>query len=160
MVWIALHYVAVLAVATRVLLRPHRDPSARVAWLAVLFSLPVVGVVAYLLLGETSIGRQRVARQKRILAALPPPELREALRDEALTPPVPDRYAKLFSVGRSISGYDPVGGNRARLMKDSDAATSCMRPRGSRLNAGRTKAGFASARTPSRNYSLPSDSTC
>ena len=47
MVWIALHYVAVLAVAARVLLRPHRDPSARVAWLAVLFSLPVVGVVAY-----------------------------------------------------------------------------------------------------------------
>jgi hypothetical protein len=31
--------------------------GGRVAWLPVLFALPVVGVIAYLLLGETSIGR-------------------------------------------------------------------------------------------------------
>jgi hypothetical protein len=42
MIWIALHYAAVLACAARVLLRPHRGPTARVAWLAVLFALPVV----------------------------------------------------------------------------------------------------------------------
>jgi cardiolipin synthase A/B len=122
MIWIALYYVAVLACAARVLLRPHRDPAARVAWLAVLFALPVVGIVAYMLLGETNIGRSRVARLNRILAELPPPSASEAALGETLAPPVPDRYAQLFNVGRSISGYQPVGGNRARLMTDSDTA--------------------------------------
>ena len=126
MIWIALHYVAVLACAVRVLLRPHRDPAARIAWLAVLFALPVVGIVAYLLLGETSIGRRRVARLTRILAELPSPQVPGAADAEALAPSVPDRYAQLFNVGRSISGYDPVGGNRARLMQDSDAAIDEM----------------------------------
>ena len=126
MIWIALHYAVVLACAARVLLRPHRDPMARVAWLAVLFALPVVGVVAYLLLGETSIGRKRIVRLDRILATFPPPEVPETAQDESLAPPVPDRYAQLFNVGRSISGYAAVGGNRARLMKDSDAAVDEM----------------------------------
>lgn len=126
MIWIILHYVAVLACAVRILLRSHRDPAARVAWLAVLFALPVVGIVAYLLLGETSIGRRRVARRTRILAELPSPQATEAANAEAHAHLVPDRYAYLFNVGRSISGYDPVGGNRARLMKDSDAAIDEM----------------------------------
>lgn len=126
MIWIALHYALVLACAVRVLLRPHRDPSARVAWLAVLFALPVAGVVAYLFLGETSIGQKRVERLRRILRELPKPRGPEPAQNEVLAPPVPDRYAQLFNIGRSISGYDPVGGNRARLMKDSDAAIDEM----------------------------------
>ena len=35
-------------------------------------------------------------------------------------------YAQLFSVGRSISGFDPVGGNRARLLADSNATIDAM----------------------------------
>jgi cardiolipin synthase len=67
-----------------------------------------------------------VSRLNRILAELPPPFAPEAALGETLAPPVPDRYAQLFNVGRSISGYEPVGGNRARLMKDSDAAIDEM----------------------------------
>jgi cardiolipin synthase len=33
-----------------------------VAWIAVIMCLPVSGVVAYLFLGETSIGRERTHR--------------------------------------------------------------------------------------------------
>ncbi len=124
MIWVALHYIAVLACAARVLLRPHRDPTARVAWLAVLFALPVVGIVAYLLLGETSIGRRRVERSNRITAALPRPEATPGWNE--LEPTGPDAYAHLFKVGQSISGYAPIGGNRARLMHDSDSAIDEM----------------------------------
>ncbi len=126
MIWIALHYIAVLACAARVLLRPHRDPTARVAWLAVLFSLPVAGIVAYLLLGETSIGRRRVARLTRIIAALPRPDETPGWGELEPTRAVPDAYAPLFKVGQSISGYAPIGGNRARLMDDSDSAIDEM----------------------------------
>ncbi len=126
MIWIFIHYVAVLACATRVLLRPHRDPIARVAWLAVLFALPVVGVVAYLLLGETSIGRGRIARLNQIMAALPRPDQAPGAAEPEPTGAVPDAYAHLFKVGQSISGYGPIGGNNARLMDDSDSAIDEM----------------------------------
>jgi cardiolipin synthase A/B len=126
MFWIALHYVAVLACGARILLRPHRDPAARVAWLAILFALPIAGIVAYLLLGETSIGRRRVARVNRIVAALPRPEQGSGADEPEPERPVPDAYAHLFKVGRSISGYAAIGGNRARLMDDSDSAIDAM----------------------------------
>ena len=39
---------------------------------------------------------------------------------------MPPRFAQLFRVGTSISGFVPVGGNSARLMADSDAAIAAM----------------------------------
>src|SRR6201999_92003 len=51
-----------LATVLRAVTRPNRTPASRVAWVAVIMCLPVIGVVAYLFLGETSIGRERVRR--------------------------------------------------------------------------------------------------
>ncbi|XDA99006.1 cardiolipin synthase [Sulfitobacter sp. LCG007] len=127
MAWIALHYFAVLACSARVLLRPHRDPTARVAWLAVLFAVPVIGVIAYVLLGEANVGRERAARMKRIAAELPPPTS-DADAPDPLDGLSQDQrqYVHLFDVGQSVSGYAPVGGNRSRLMADADAAIGEM----------------------------------
>ena len=61
---IALHILIQAGLIVRVLLRPHRDPASRVAWIVVILALPVVGIVAYLLLGETNIGRQRAEHQE------------------------------------------------------------------------------------------------
>ena len=61
-----------LAVIARILLRPHRDPASRIAWVVVVGVLPMVGMFAYLLLGEVSIGRRRVARLHAVLERMPP----------------------------------------------------------------------------------------
>ena len=107
----------------RVLLHPDRRPPARLSWIVVILALPYLGVAGYLLLGETNIGRGRVARLRRVLATLPPPD---AVAAPAPPAAIPDRYSQLFNVGRSISGYPRVDGNRARLMADSDAAIDAM----------------------------------
>ncbi|PHR86230.1 MAG: cardiolipin synthase A, partial [Blastopirellula sp.] len=60
-----------IAVIIRVLLRPHRDPSSRVAWIAVILALPGIGLIAYLLLGETFIGRKRIEQLNKVIADLP-----------------------------------------------------------------------------------------
>jgi cardiolipin synthase len=39
-----------------------------------------------------------------------------------LRPAIPDRYDPLFRVGHSVNGFEAVGGNRARLTADFDAA--------------------------------------
>jgi cardiolipin synthase A/B len=50
----------------RALLRPHREPSSRVAWVLVILAVPALGMVAYILFGETNIGRRRVARYRQV----------------------------------------------------------------------------------------------
>ncbi|WP_338421301.1 cardiolipin synthase [Acetobacter conturbans] len=112
---------------SRALLRPHRQPASRVAWVAIIGALPVVGSVAYLLLGETNLLPERVLRIRDAMKRLPVPGKRaDALIDAEKEFGLPPRLAPLFRVGQSISGYPPMGGNRAALMKDSDAAIDAM----------------------------------
>jgi cardiolipin synthase len=111
-----------LLVSMRVLLRPHRDPASRVAWLLLIALAPLLGMLAYLLLGETSIGRARAARLREIERWLPS----FTLTADSVPAEIPERYARLFDVGKSISGFAPVGGNTARLLEDSNATIAAM----------------------------------
>jgi len=68
---IAIHILIQAGIIIRILLRQHRDPASRIAWIVVVLALPVVGVVAYILVGETNIGAKRAERLRDILAAMP-----------------------------------------------------------------------------------------
>ncbi len=123
---IAIHILIQAALIVRVLLRPHRDPAARIAWIVVIVAVPVIGIIGYLLLGETSIGRERAARERLVLAGLPELSHTPGFDAPTVRPEIPDRHLPLFNVGRSISGFEPVGGNAAQLMADSNAAIRAM----------------------------------
>ena len=69
-----LHILLQFLLMLRVLLRPHREPASRLAWIVVILSIPVIGMVSYLLLGETRLGRRRLARYQAVKEALPAPE--------------------------------------------------------------------------------------
>ncbi len=115
-----------LAVIVRVILRPHREPASRIAWIVVIATLPVVGILSYVLFGEVNIGRRRIARMRRVVERLPPAA--EPVDGDAsrLETSVPERYNHLFRVGHSISGFDPVGGNTAKLLSGSNATIDAM----------------------------------
>src|SRR5271157_5686513 len=118
---VAFNILIQVALIVRVLLRAHRDPASRIAWIVVVLALPVVGIVAYLLLGETNIGRRRVERMKRVMAELPDITSTSGFDAPTVRPDILERHLPLFKVGRSISGFEPVGGNHADLMADSNA---------------------------------------
>ena len=115
-----------LAVLARVMLRSHRDPAARIAWVAVILAMPVVGIIAYLFLGEVNIGRRRVEELRQIERRMPQPAPSPTADLANMCGKIPDRCQHLFSVGRSISGFEPVAGNSARLLEDSNASISAM----------------------------------
>ena len=123
---ILLHIIIQVAVIIRVLLRPHRDPASRAAWIVLVLALPVVGIIAYLLLGETSIGKKRVARKERIFSELPAPDRVTGTTEPLDAERISGGHRQLFDVGRSISGFTPVAGNRADLMADSNVAIDTM----------------------------------
>jgi cardiolipin synthase A/B len=107
----AIHLLAVLRAVTR----PNRTPASRVAWVAVIMCLPIIGVVAYLLLGETSIGHERVRR-------LHEAERRLAAPSGAGTEPGNPVAATVSDLCRSINGFGPTPGNRVVLLGDPTAS--------------------------------------
>lgn len=120
--YIALHIIFI----GRVLLRPHRDPSSRIAWVVVIISLPVAGIAAYILLGETNIGRRRVALLDGIVSRLTGDLMPADNEPASVLVDIPENYQHLFQAGKSVNGFDPVGGNVAELLKDTNAAIDAM----------------------------------
>jgi len=117
---LALHVLAELFLIGRVLLRPYRDPSARIAWLVVLVTLPVIGIVLYLLFGETSIGRRYIERRHAVVAEL-------AAADSLVPAHVVDRsVSHLFEIGASINGYQPCPGNAFSFPDGADATIDAL----------------------------------
>ena len=111
-----------LAVIVRVILRPHREPASRAAWIMLVIGLPVIGVLGYILLGETSVGRSRAARARKVIANLPSMASAAPGHEADIKAEFPQRYTPLFRLGETISRLAPVGGNKGRLMADSNAA--------------------------------------
>ncbi len=122
----AVHFLIQFGLCIRVLLRPHRQPASRIAWIVVIVAMPGVGIVAYILFGEVNIGRRRIERMRDVLAQMP--DVKDAAGSDAenLRPDVPQRYEHLFRVAHSVNGFEPIGGNRARLMPDSNATIDSM----------------------------------
>jgi cardiolipin synthase len=64
---VLLHFLIVVTFLVRVMTRPHRDPPSRIAWVAVIATVPFLGPLIYLLFGEVNIGHRRKARIKAVL---------------------------------------------------------------------------------------------
>jgi cardiolipin synthase len=109
----AIHLLTVLRAVTR----PDRTPASRVAWVAVIMCLPIIGVVAYLFLGETSIGHERVRRMHET-------EQRLAAPSGAGTEPGDPVAATVSDLCRSINGFGPTPGNRVVLLGDPVASAA------------------------------------
>jgi cardiolipin synthase len=116
-----LHLALQLFFIGRAMLRPYREPVSRLAWVMVILVAPIIGMIAYVLVGETNIGRSRIARMRKVLLDLPLP----ATADDGEAT-LPERYLSLFRAGTSVSGYPSCGGNSGQLMADSDTAIAAI----------------------------------
>jgi len=120
------HLAVQLFFIVRVILRPHRQPASRIAWIAVIAAVPVAGIVAYILFGEVNIGRHRTARRRKVISEIM--DLSSTLTSiiEKSSANLSERYSQLFRVGQSISFMGPVHGNTALLLSDSNAAIDAL----------------------------------
>ena len=137
-------------VFVRILIRPHREPASRLAWLLVALLLPFGGIVAYILLGEVSIGRARVRRVRKVTQQLTStwsaqreaalgghasalevepgltPEGATSARTDGVDTLELEEYGHLFRSAGAINGFRPHGGNYASLLEDSNASIRAM----------------------------------
>lgn len=113
---------AEIVVLIRAILRPHRDPASRLAWSVVIIIAPLVGLVAYLLVGEARLSNARRRRGREIEARLNRPDCNKAIARTISESP----YAAPFALASSLEGLGPTCGNRAELAIDSNAAIDAM----------------------------------
>lgn len=122
--WIllALGTLAEVATLLRVILRPHRDPASRLAWLVVVLVVPVLAIPAYVLWGDTRLIRRRRLHGQSIEAALPrPPADAAGPAMIAATPWQPP-----FAYAASVNGMAATAGNAATVAPDNRAAIAAM----------------------------------
>ena len=81
-------------------------------------------MIAYVLFGETNIGRKRLARYHEVsdrIRGQVAPELRKGQFDEVKAP-----HRHLFRLGQSVNGLGPFGGSRGEVMADTDATFDAL----------------------------------
>jgi cardiolipin synthase A/B len=126
-VWlgVAVHVGLQVVFIARAILRPYREPASRLGWVLLILVAPFAGIGLYVLFGEATIGRKRIARLRAALARLPSfAEI--GPHDGESEARVPPHLAPLFRVGHTISGFPAVGGNRAELLPDSETVIDRM----------------------------------
>ncbi|MHC4081966.1 MAG: cardiolipin synthase [Planctomycetota bacterium] len=113
-------FAARVLVGAIILLRSRGTPAVRLAWLVVVFAIPVVGVVAYLLVGEVRFGRRRARRHRQIAERIggrsPVPFARPEPFDELIR----REHRQIAYLAESVGGNMPHAGHALRLFGDTD----------------------------------------
>ena len=96
----------------------RRSPEAAKGWLLLIFFLPWVGLVAYVLIGRPRLPRWRLERLQEFLKRVEPLRPRLALPPEAAPQGVPVPYAASVRLSTDLAGLPNSGGNDVELMTD------------------------------------------
>jgi cardiolipin synthase len=113
-------FAARVIVAAVILVRSRGTPAVRLAWLVVVFALPVVGIVAYLLVGEVRFGRRRARRHRQIAERITVQHVARVLKPPPSDAIVLEEHRQVAHLAESVGGNRPHGGHEMRLFGDTD----------------------------------------
>lgn len=112
---VLLHTALQLGIAVRVVMR-RRPTGETLAWIMIVFALPLIGVLSYLLLGELRLGRRRARRFveltqpiKHWLAGIPE-------RSQADWSQLDEKYEQLATLCEQTVGVPALVGNQVELI--------------------------------------------
>lgn len=121
---IAAHIGLQMSFVVRAILRPHREAASRAAWVLVILTMPVIGMIAYVLFGETNVGRKRLAKYRdvsRKIRRLAAPALMDGEFDA-----VKSHHRHIFRLGQSVNGLGPLGGSRGEVLADTNSTFDAL----------------------------------
>lgn len=112
--------------AVWVVIRKGDRPPVALAWIVVVMTLPVAGVLLYLIIGEVWLGRYRMRRHAEILAILDRPEVHLHVDAAALASNMSPTEQQIARLAESVSNSHATGGNAMTLHGDTDATLDSM----------------------------------
>ncbi len=102
-----------------VVLRRRFDPPTALAWLMLIFLFPAVGLVLYLLVGVSYLGKRRARSHRRLVGPMRRPDRLTALRAHAMRPDIEPQQEPMIIQAERISGNPIMGGNDVELLMDT-----------------------------------------
>jgi cardiolipin synthase len=128
--WTALLFIGELIVKVFmifvVLLQRKKTPSAKLAWILLLVTLPFVGSAIYLLVGTTRLGALRRKRHKEILKLIPFGYASHCPDDGHREECIVANYQPIASIAEAVGASTVIGGNAAELFGDSEKMISSL----------------------------------
>lgn len=99
----------------------NRRPSSATAWLMLLFALPWVGLLIFILIGSPKLSPRRRALQRQINGSIGT-FIGEARENPALAalvnPAIPERFAPYVRLGTTTGALPVLAGNQIELLTD------------------------------------------
>ena len=115
-----LHWMVVIGLSVRVIMR-RRPVGVLLAWLAIILSVPFLGVLFYLFVGENRISSKYVKRARRIHGRYDEWQqslsMRAAVDWSGLSP----EALPLRRQAETVFGFPPLQGNRLQLLTDYES---------------------------------------
>ena len=121
---VLIHTVLTLSCALRVLYH-QKNHGVALAWLGILFVAPVVGLIAYLIIGEPKLGRTREKRKQEIVAfysEFVAPSFQGLPTDLGLAP----KWQALAKLAHHSTGFQAISGHECQFLNDTDAMIAAM----------------------------------
>jgi cardiolipin synthase len=121
----------VLAVVTVVtVLRRRSEPTAMVAWIFAVLTVPGIGMLLYWLLGSQRLHRKAGRRRRRVAHLLADIKhwAEQQSRPAVETPEVelPEDLARIAKLGRRLAGMPPIAGNEVALLEEANATYTAL----------------------------------
>lgn len=106
-----------LAMFPFVIYQKRRHPQNALLWLAIIFFLPELGLLLYLLLSNNRLPRRRIKQHERSLQAL----WKLAIQSpHVVDPPIDPAQRQLVQLSERLSEMKILGGNDVRIMAGSE----------------------------------------
>lgn len=121
--WVYLLFIAsewIIRIVMTLAITRRRRVSTAMSWLLLVYFVPWIGLAAYLLIGENTLGRKRSLRYANSLRDLAGKQ-RAQIDDPAIVEPTiaPEQH-DLIRLSETLGGMGILGGNDAILLTDSD----------------------------------------
>lgn len=113
-----LHIILMVVMTLRVV-SVQRNIGVAIAWIAVLYTLPVVGFMAYILVGEPMIGRRYRQRVDQASLLMNDMAVRERLVFDQGQDLLPVNYRGVSRIGTRWTGFGVFAGHQMQLLTSS-----------------------------------------
>lgn len=116
--------VVVIAITSLVIVPRNRRPQSALAWLLLIYILPLIGFLLFLMLGSRRLPRRRREKQDEINRYIF--DATEGLDFAGASATLPPWLKPIVELNRNLGAMPLIGGNDARLYTDYAASINAM----------------------------------
>ena len=98
----------------------HRKPVSALAWLAIIFFLPVPGLILFLLIGDYRIPRRRIQRHRELLQTIQSARRQSVARPHVAGAEVGKELSSTVALAKSLGDFPILGGNDFELLTETE----------------------------------------